>query len=97
MCCSPWGCKESVMTEWLNNNNIYILLTRFILLGICFELNNFKYAEMFLAEGIFYPFSVFLVFKAKERVGNVLICITIIKVFTKHLLLLNGAYYNKIM
>ena len=20
-CCSPWGCKESYMTEWLNNNN----------------------------------------------------------------------------
>ena len=20
-CCSPWGCKESGMTEWLNNNN----------------------------------------------------------------------------
>ena len=20
-CCSPWGWKESVMTEWLNNNN----------------------------------------------------------------------------
>ena len=21
MCCSPWGHKESDMTEWLNNNN----------------------------------------------------------------------------
>ena len=21
-CCSPWGCKESDMTEQLNNNNI---------------------------------------------------------------------------
>ena len=21
VCCSPWGCKESDMTEWLNNNN----------------------------------------------------------------------------
>ena len=21
-CCSPWGCKESDMTEPLNNNNI---------------------------------------------------------------------------
>ena len=20
VCCSPWGCKESDMTEWLNNN-----------------------------------------------------------------------------
>ena len=20
-CCSPWGCKESDMTEWLDNNN----------------------------------------------------------------------------
>ena len=20
MCCSPWGCKESDTTEWLNNN-----------------------------------------------------------------------------
>ena len=22
-CCSPWGCKESDKTEWLNNNNKY--------------------------------------------------------------------------
>ena len=22
MCCSPWGCKLSDTTEWLNNNNI---------------------------------------------------------------------------
>ena len=21
-CCSPWGCKESGMTEWLNNNKL---------------------------------------------------------------------------
>ena len=21
-CCSPWGCKESDMTEWLKNENI---------------------------------------------------------------------------
>ena len=21
VCCSPWGCKESDLTEWLNNNN----------------------------------------------------------------------------
>ena len=21
VCCSPWGCKESDMTEWVNNNN----------------------------------------------------------------------------
>ena len=21
VCCSPWGCKESDMTEWLNNKN----------------------------------------------------------------------------
>ena len=21
VCCSPWGCKESDMTEWLNNSN----------------------------------------------------------------------------
>ena len=21
VCCSPWGCKESDMTEWLNNNH----------------------------------------------------------------------------
>ena len=24
VCCSPWGCKESDTTEWLNNNYIYI-------------------------------------------------------------------------
>ena len=23
VCCSPWGCKELDMTEWLNNNNRY--------------------------------------------------------------------------
>ena len=23
VCCSPWGHKESGMTEWLNNNNMY--------------------------------------------------------------------------
>ena len=22
-CCSPWGCKELVMTEWLNNNKCW--------------------------------------------------------------------------
>ena len=21
-CCSPWGCKDSDVTRWLNNNNI---------------------------------------------------------------------------
>ena len=21
-CCSPWGCKESDMTKWLNNNKM---------------------------------------------------------------------------
>ena len=21
-CCSPWGCKESERTQWLNNNKI---------------------------------------------------------------------------
>ena len=21
LCCSPWGCKESDMTEWVNNHN----------------------------------------------------------------------------
>ena len=23
-CCSPWGCKESNTTEWLNNNSIEV-------------------------------------------------------------------------
>ena len=22
VCCSPWGCKESDMTKWLNNSNV---------------------------------------------------------------------------
>ena len=26
-CCSPWGCKESNMTEWLNWTDIYIVQT----------------------------------------------------------------------
>ena len=25
-CCSPWGCQELDMTEWLNNNSNYILM-----------------------------------------------------------------------
>ena len=24
VCCSPWGCKESYMTEWLNNNGLIV-------------------------------------------------------------------------
>ena len=27
MCCSPWGCKESDMTEWLNSTELNFLLT----------------------------------------------------------------------
>ena len=27
-CCSPWGCKESDRTEWLNNNNKTFFLVR---------------------------------------------------------------------
>ena len=27
-CCSPWGCKESDRTEWLNNNNNTFFLVR---------------------------------------------------------------------
>ena len=26
VCCSPWGRKESDMTEWLNNNNMKEML-----------------------------------------------------------------------
>ena len=26
VCCSPWGCKESDMTEQLNNNMLCIIL-----------------------------------------------------------------------
>ena len=26
-CCSPWGCKESDMTERLNNNNVPLVYT----------------------------------------------------------------------
>ena len=25
VCCSPWGCKESDVTQWLNNNNKILL------------------------------------------------------------------------
>ena len=27
-CCSPWGCKESGTTQWLNNNNKEIYTTK---------------------------------------------------------------------
>ena len=29
-CCSPWGCKESDMTEQLNNNNILTISLIFL-------------------------------------------------------------------
>ena len=29
-CCSPWGCKESGTTQWLNNNNKEIYTTKSI-------------------------------------------------------------------
>ena len=32
VCCSPWGCKELDMTEWLNSNNDYTLIFFTILL-----------------------------------------------------------------
>ena len=28
-CCSPWGCKESDMTEPLNNNNAIVYKVRY--------------------------------------------------------------------
>ena len=30
VCCSPWGGKESDMTWWLNNNEIYFLFKKSI-------------------------------------------------------------------
>ena len=36
-CCSPWGCKESDMTERLNNNNKYNTVKIFI---YCIFKNN---------------------------------------------------------
>ena len=36
VCCSPWGCKESDMTEWLNNNNYKVLCTDWAKLSLPF-------------------------------------------------------------
>ena len=36
VCCSPWGCKESDMTEWLNNNNYKVLRTDWAKLSLPF-------------------------------------------------------------
>ena len=33
-CCSPWGCKESNMTKWLNYNNGYMLSINILLQNI---------------------------------------------------------------
>ena len=33
-CCSSWGCKESDVTQWLNNNS-YILLNALSYLSLC--------------------------------------------------------------
>ena len=35
-CCSPWGCKESDMTWWLNNTTV-------IFISINFIYNNYTY------------------------------------------------------
>ena len=29
-CCSPWGCKESDMTEWLNWTNSFVIMHKVI-------------------------------------------------------------------
>ena len=36
-CCSPWGCKESDMTEWLNKNN-YCEFPGGLVVGFCVSL-----------------------------------------------------------
>ena len=36
VCCSPWGCKESDMTEWLNNNNYKALRTDWARVSLLF-------------------------------------------------------------
>ena len=44
-CCSPWGCKELDMTEWLNNNDLCVYLSISIYQTIC-RLRQSKYNKM---------------------------------------------------
>ena len=45
-CCSPWGCKESDMTQWLNNSNSILHIMNEILNSktfyLRFKLKRFK-------------------------------------------------------
>ena len=42
-CCSPWGCKESDMTEWLNNSNLWLFnLYKQNPFFYCNESNNYS-------------------------------------------------------
>ena len=36
VCCSPWGLKESYMTEWLNSTDLHLICTN------CFINGNFN-------------------------------------------------------
>ena len=42
---SPWGCKESDMTEWRNNNNKAVFLRRFTLIFISFIKTRWPYSQ----------------------------------------------------
>ena len=44
MCCSPWGHKESDMTEWLNNKNL--MLERMKLLDVIINSMNMSLSKL---------------------------------------------------
>ena len=35
-CCNPWGCKESDMTERLNNSNDILPLPKKVIISFCY-------------------------------------------------------------
>ena len=40
MCCSPWGCKETDMTQQMNNNKVYYIISKKFYLNITDVVSN---------------------------------------------------------
>ena len=48
VCCSPWGRKESDMTEWLNNNNIYMYVYIYMCVCVCVCVCIYIYVHIYI-------------------------------------------------
>ena len=65
VCCSPWGCKESDTTEWLNWTEVIVTCVRwyFIVALICISLLNI-FSCVCLFFGVLYVFMEKYLFKS---------------------------------